>query len=51
MNFFLNIKSKGSQSGRVLQAVALGLAFVYYYRQSEGSNRFFSLKYLEVRAI
>ena len=41
MNFFLGVKTKMSEKSLCLQAVALGLAFVYYYRQSKGENRFF----------
>jgi hypothetical protein len=39
MNFFLSVKSKGSDSVRLLQSVVLGLAFVYYYRQSTLTDR------------
>ena len=41
MNFFLSIKTKLNQKFLALQAVALGLGFVYFYRQSKGNSRFF----------
>ena len=41
MNFFLSIKTKLNEKFLALQAVALGLAFVYFYRQSKGDSRFF----------
>ena len=40
MNFFLNVKSKASDKALRIQAVVLGLAFVYFYRQSKGENRY-----------
>ena len=40
MNFFLSVKSKNTERARLLQSIVLGLAFVYYYRQSDNYDRF-----------
>jgi uncharacterized membrane protein len=40
MNFFLNVKTQVSERTLALQSIVLGLAFVYYYRQSKEELRF-----------